>query len=258
MRVIRPGYDGDDVTALQLFLCGQGMTQLVPDGIYAPAWVRVVRAFQAAHGLKDDGVVGPRTFGLAQALGYNPGFLDTDTDELGPNFPPKPDFVPLTQQGLAGFFETFAYEPVDDPARPGAIRILGDWVEKHIVEAEVPQLADVEGAPKHGRIRLHQRAVAPYQAFFAKLEAAGLCDRILSFGGSFCPRFIRGSNAQLSVHAYGGAIDLNVRWNLLKTVPALKGHLGSVRELVPLANACGIFWGGHFSRLDGMHFELAK
>jgi len=42
-------------------------------------------------------------------------------------------------------------------------------------------------------------------------------------------------------------------------LPALVGQKGSVRELVPIANENGFFWGGHFNdRLDGMHFEIAK
>jgi hypothetical protein len=41
--------------------------------------------------------------------------------------------------------------------------------------------------------------------------------------------------------------------------PALVSEKGSVRELVPIANKYGFYWGGHFnSRPDGMHFEAAK
>jgi hypothetical protein len=54
-------------------------------------------------------------------------------------------------------------------------------------------------------------------------------------------------------------MDLNVAWNRLGTVPALKGKTGSLRELVPIANELGIYWGGHFAgRPDGMHFEVAQ
>jgi hypothetical protein len=28
--------------------------------------------------------------------------------------------------------------------------------------------------------------------------------------------------------------------------------------LVGIANDNGFYWGGHFTRLDGMHFEIAK
>jgi D-alanyl-D-alanine carboxypeptidase-like protein len=30
-----------------------------------------------------------------------------------------------------------------------------------------------------------------------------------------------------------------------------------VRELVPIAAEDGFYWGGHSSRCDGMHFEVA-
>ena len=49
--------------------------------------------------------------------------------------------------------------------------------------------------------------------------------------------------------------------------PAMIGEIGCVRELVPIANECGFYWGGHFGldsngkvigRMDGMHFEIAK
>src|SRR5512133_3895662 len=62
----------------------------------------------------------------------------------------------------------------------------------------------------------------------------------------------------LSNYAWGTAFDINVAWNRLGTVPALRGERGSVRELVPLANAHGFYWGGHFSRRDGMHFEVTR
>jgi hypothetical protein len=46
---------------------------------------------------------------------------------------------------------------------------------------------------------------------------------------------------------------------MLGVPPAKQGELGSVRELVPIANKWGFYWGGHFKeRKDGMHFELAN
>jgi hypothetical protein len=36
------------------------------------------------------------------------------------------------------------------------------------------------------------------------------------------------------------------------------GEHGCLLELVPIANEHGFYWGGHFSRKDGMHFEIAK
>jgi hypothetical protein len=46
-------------------------------------------------------------------------------------------------------------------------------------------------------------------------------------------------------------------WNHPK-VPAFCGRRGSIRELVASANALGVFWGGHFSTQDGMHFEISR
>jgi hypothetical protein len=59
-------------------------------------------------------------------------------------------------------------------------------------------------------------------------------------------------------NCFGSAFDINVPWNGLGVQPALKGKMGSVRELVPLAHRFGLYWGGHFQRQDGMHFEVAK
>jgi hypothetical protein len=69
---------------------------------------------------------------------------------------------------------------------------------------------------------------------------------------------VRGSNTTLSNHAWGTGFDINAKWNPLGAVPALRGDTGSVRELVPIAHDHGFFWGGHFSRSDGMHFEVAR
>ena len=54
------------------------------------------------------------------------------------------------------------------------------------------------------------------------------------------------------------AFDINYAWNRLGALPALRGEKGSVRELVAIAHQHGFYWGGHFSRRDGMHFEVAR
>jgi hypothetical protein len=93
---------------------------------------------------------------------------------------------------------------------------------------------------------------------FKAWEDAGLKHLILSWGGSYNARFIRGSTTRLSNHSFGAALDINVAWNPLGAEPALVGKQGSVRELVPLANQHGVYFGGHFVRRDGMHFEIAE
>ena len=94
--------------------------------------------------------------------------------------------------------------------------------------------------------------------FFERLEKENLHSHILSFAGAFYPRYVRGSRTNLSNHSWGTAFDINVPYNGLNKIPALVGQKGSVREIVPIANEYGFYWGGHFARRDGMHFEIAK
>lgn len=92
-----------------------------------------------------------------------------------------------------------------------------------------------------------------------------MLDRVIIWNGSYSPRFIRGRKDDtadsLSNHAFGTAFDINydpaTNLNGLNAVPALVGQPGSVRELAAIAHHFGFYWGGHFPRLDGMHFEVA-
>ena len=89
-------------------------------------------------------------------------------------------------------------------------------------------------------------------------ERDGLISLVRSWGGSFVPRYVRGSATNLSNHAWGTAFDIDAEWNPRGALPVLRGRVGSVRELVPRAHELGFYWGGHFSRRDGMHFEIAR
>lgn len=97
-------------------------------------------------------------------------------------------------------------------------------------------------------------------ALWAEWQRLGLLDRVLSFAGTYNPRFVRGRASQqvLSNHAFATAFDINAAWNRLGAEPATFGTRGCVYELVPVAHRFGFFWGGHFTRRDGMHFEVAK
>jgi hypothetical protein len=145
-------------------------------------------------------------------------------------------------------------------ARPGSddIRILGGRQQANIKPVEIPEIAGVKGAPAAGRAWVHRLVVEQVRGLFTAWDGAGLVDRILTRKGSFAPRLVRGSRAIVSNHAWGTAFDINYPWNRLGTVPARPGETGSVRELVPIAHEHGFYWGGHFSRCDGMHFEVAR
>jgi len=174
------------------------------------------------------------------------------------DWPSKPDFQPLGQAGREAKFGKYSFEPAPVSANPEAIRITSGWQAENIVVATIPQLSKIRGAPKSGQAQFH-RLVAPHVvALFQRWDEAGLLELILTYGGSFVPRYVRGSRSVLSPHAHGSAFDINVAWNGFGAVPARTGARGSVRRLVPIANELGFYWGGHFKHKDGMHFELAR
>lgn len=133
--------------------------------------------------------------------------------------------------------------------------ITDNWESLNIITVSIPQLINIKG---NDRVRCHKLVANQLVKLWQDWEDAQLINLVFTWGGSFVPRFVRGSRRTLSNHAFGSAFDINVAWNSLGAVPALVGQKGSVRELVTIANDNGFFWGGHFRRLDGMHFEVAR
>jgi hypothetical protein len=166
-------------------------------------------------------------------------------------------------------FGHIAYTSAPTKSNPEGIRITNDWVSRYIVVTEIPQLALIPGimhrgqrvgaGPASGRVRCHRAIADQLTWLWAAWETAGLLDRVLTWAGLWNPRFIRGSRHILSSHAYATSFDINAPWNGLRREPAALGKRGCVRELVPIAEEHGLFWGGNFkSRKDAMHFEAAK
>jgi peptidoglycan hydrolase-like protein with peptidoglycan-binding domain len=258
LRALRQGARGALVRAWQSFLLGQKLDPGGLDGDFGDKTVAATMAFQEREGLAADGVAGRQTLMRAMALGFEL-IEEPAADKTGSNYPPRPDFPPLTgtaaRQSVFGAFQ-FVAAPVEGNRE--RIRILGDWEQKNIVMVPVPQLRAALGPKAPSGMQFHRLAAKQLQGLWQDWENASLLDRIISFDGSFVPRFIRGSTTNLSNHSFGSAFDINASHNRLGTRPALVGELGSTRELVPLANKWGFYWGGHFgTRPDGMHFEVA-
>lgn len=256
--VLRRGSKGSAVKRWQNFLLGQGFNPKGTDGVFGKDTATATRAFQAAHGLPETGETDNATLGQAALLGFQVA-SDDDPAKRGPNFPPPPDFRPIAstaeRQALFGRF-AFRHRPL--PGNFENIEITDDWEARNLVSVPLPQLAGVTGAPASRRVRFHQLAAGQLVELWAAWDRAGLIDRVVSWHGSFVPRFQRGSVTALSNHAFGSAFDINVDANKLGAIPALVGEPGCVRELVRLANKHGFYWGGHFQkRPDGMHFEVA-
>lgn len=145
-------------------------------------------------------------------------------------------------------------KPTPTPTNPEALTLPEGWAKENITTINVPELAKVPGAIG-GRITLHRRVVEPFRTLIAAWKDAGLLGDVVSWDGTWNPRFIRGSTTAISTHAYATSFDLNAKGNGLNETPAPLGTTGSVLRLVPIAEKLGWAWGGRFKRVDGMHFE---
>lgn len=201
---------------------------------------------------------GPRCFSLL--FGGTPA---TET----PDYPEKPEFSALTAAGMNAVFGEFDYSPRRAASTKGeTFKVLGRWAQENLTTVYVPQL---DGVPFYypnnpevckGRVTLHRLAVPVILRFFEAAEAHGLLPLIKTYDGAYNPRFQRGTHDRLSNHAYGTAIDLNGYANGIGKKPAALGQDGCLLPLVDIASAAGLYWGGFFSgsRIDGMHFEVAR
>lgn len=260
--MIKQGSRGPLVREWQEFLRGLELYMGVVDGIFGPQLHAGTCRYQELHRLIADGIVGNQTWGRAMVDGFEvvkPAGSGKET----PNWPPIPKG--LKQANLATrykLFGKFNYKPAPAASNPEGIKILGGWTKDHITRVTIPQLKGVTGAPKSGRIFWHKAAADQIVGLFQAWEDAGLIHLVRAWAGSWNPRFIRGSRSVLSNHSWATAFDINVPGNGLRRQPALVGQPWSVRELVPLANKWGFWWGGHWGynggRYDGMHFEVAK
>jgi hypothetical protein len=251
-NMLRKGSTGTSVGRWQMFLRGfDPYSEVVVTNTFDDVTDAETKAFQAANGLTVDGIVGPTTLAFAEKYNY------TDKDDL--NWPQNPGIKNLSFIDRQKLFGTFSFISAPIPGNPEAIRITSSWAVDNITTIIVPQLVGVDGAAKTGSIQVHKKIANQTAALFYAWENAGLKDKILSWGGSWVPRFIRGSRTSLSNHAWGTAFDINAQWNGLGAQPAKIDQKGCVRELVQIAADHGFYWGGWFpTRPDGMHFEAYK
>lgn len=234
------------------FLRKQGLFNGTQNDTFDADLFFATKAYQQKRGVKSDGVVGNSTWVKAIADGFQ---LDNTSMEA---FPLKPAFPPIVgNDSRAKIFGKIEYTFSPTTANPERIVITNDFEKKNIVTVNLPQLAKATGG-KFGAMRFHKSAAEQLRSLFDAIEKEKMLPLVLTFGGSYVPRMIRGSKTSLSNHSFGTAFDINVAWNGLGKTPARIGQKGCVRELVPLAHEFGFYWGGHFGRADGMHFEVAK
>jgi hypothetical protein len=125
-------------------------------------------------------------------------------------------------------------------------RVIPDpaWVREHIATETVPIL---------GQVTCNKAMLPQLKAALSEIVSRGLADEVHpdEYAGCYYPRFIAGST-QLSNHAFGLALDLNVPGNLRGTVGEMD------RGVVDSFKKWGFSWGGDWNYTDPMHFELNR
>ena len=233
----------------QIFLRGyKKNSKVIVSGEFDDMTFESTKEFQKDCKLIADGIVGNKTYEAAKIKGFS--------EIQKEDWPQPPASRSITSSDRIKLFGCFQYEAAPTKFNPEAIKILGGWDKNNITSIEVPQLAGVTGMGKSSKIDAHKAVAHQIIDLFQTWDDQGLKNRIISWGGSWAPRFIRGSRTSLSNHAWGTAFDINFQWNALGVKPAQLGEKGCVRELVEIAYEKGFYWGGWFpNRPDGMHFE---
>ena len=135
------------------------------------------------------------------------------------------------------------------------------WMRANLTRIIPPFRMTYDSRPI-SRITVHRKcAESLSRVLHAIWVASGHSQAVLDrwgvsiFGGSFNYRLMRGYN-QLSMHAYGCAIDIDpARNGLGDTTP----HLANCPQVVNAFLQEGWEWGGHWrTRKDGMHFQAAR
>lgn len=241
-----------EVLRWQNFLIGffnsinQSLDNFVADGLMGPKTKEATKAFQKRVSIPETGEVDKKTKEAASDYGF--GAIVT-------GYPESNGVISLTSEDRDKLFGKFSYVAAATSNNPEGIKITDNWVAGNIVSVQIPGLEHL----LKNKISVHKNAAPQFIEFFSKVKERGLNKLILTWDGCWNPRFVRGSRTRLSNHSLGTAFDINAAWNPLGANPAPKGSKGSVIELVPLANECGLYWGGHYpNRKDGMHFEIGK
>jgi hypothetical protein len=156
---------------------------------------------------------------------------------------PVPAAGPIGPARPAQLKVRFGEPAVGLPYGSDWIRIDPAFVRRYIVSRRLPVL---------GAVACHRAMVPHLRAAMAELVRRGLA-RLVNpgdYAGCYAPRRIQ-PRGQLSLHAWGLAVDLNASRN------PFRGRSQQDPRLVRIMERHGFTWGGRWpTRPDPMHFEL--
>ena len=122
-------------------------------------------------------------------------------------------------------------------------------LEKGMVVWDVPTELEIGVIPK--KLYCNKDMVEPLKKAFKNLIETGYVDELKTWDGCFNIRKKRGLTS-MSLHSWGLAIDVNAAWNGLNKKPQLSAGF------VKCFTDAGFDWGGNWTRLDGMHFQISS
>jgi len=156
--------------------------------------------------------------------------------------PPKP-----TKTGLSRFYGSFKFAELSG----GNVRILGDWVQDNIVTVSVK----VRGPRRVLRIQLHRKVAPMFEDLMDYIYESFPGYEIKQLGG-FCARHkMHDPRRGLSIHSWGGAVDIN--W---KTNPVSRKLITDFPDgFAETFEGAGWNWGGRWrGTKDTMHFQFTN
>lgn len=160
---------------------------------------------------------------------------------LWPRKTTKLDYI--TTQQRDQWYGPIRYVPDPKPDNLEGIYIMNNFEPLNIVREEFPLI---------GRAAIHRVAAPSLRKALTEIQRAGLGHYIKSYAGGFYPRFVRGSQSNLSSHSYGTSIDINAGTN-----PQGQAPTAEQTALAPYFERNGWYWGDRFtSKRDPMHFEF--
>jgi hypothetical protein len=140
--------------------------------------------------------------------------------------------------------------PADDAATPNVneqTEFERKWMTLYVVHESYA--TKIPALPK--RIYCNKDMVGPLKKALQNIVDRGLEKEVKTWDGCFNIRNKRGLSS-LSLHSWAIAIDINATWNGLGKTPTMSAGL------VKCFTDAGFEWGGTWTRLDGMHFQLAS
>lgn len=228
-KPLEKGSFGEEVKQWQLFLQSAGYKIPYVDGAFGPETERETLKFQAANGLKPDGVVGPKTWKFITTVSIN---------------------TPLSQKWPKQNYNSMVnfYGPVGENQTkldvPYKLKIAWD---KNV---------------SLSKITCHQKCAKSLYTIFEKtLSTYGQKEitrlRLDIFGGCLNVRKMRGGSAW-SIHSWGAAVDLDPDNNQLKWGKD-KASFGKkeYEDFWKIVESEGWISLGKARNYDWMHFQAA-